>query len=172
MPRVAIRFTRSRRALVNAPVVKKELAATMEESVKPHYIKEFEKRVSNWRGKPGFAARKVITTDYIALDVYPTGLYANRWIWTSRGTKRHEIAVRYAPLLVFRLGYNAKTQPIDQYNVGNGKATGAQRTALRVMHPGTKARRFEESINKKEQNWYKKTIENAFRRGIRAMQKG
>ena len=172
MPRVALRFTRSRRALVNAPVVKKVLEAEMEDAVKPHYEKEFKKRVTGWKGKPVFASRKVITADYIALDVFPQGPNADKWIWTSRGTKRHPITARRAPLLIFRLGYNAKTQPIDQYGVGSGKATGEWRSKKTVMHPGTRARKFEESISKKNEAWFKRRIENAFRRGIRRMQRG
>jgi len=171
MPRVAIRFNRKRRALVNAPVVKKVLEDAMEQTIKPHYIKEFNKRVADWKHKPQFKARKQITTDFIKLDVFPTGAHTNLWIWTSRGTKPHTIKPVKAPYLRFQLQYNARTQPIDRYGVGDGKAHGDLVATLSVRHPGTKARKFEESITDQQKTWFAKQIDNAFRRGIRGMQK-
>lgn len=171
MPRIAIRFTRSRRVLVNAPEVRKELERTLDDIIKPHYIQEFNKRVADWKHKPKFNARKQIASDFTKLDVFPAGTNANLWVWTSRGTKPHAIKPVKAPYLRFQLDYNARTQPIDRYGVGDGKAHGDLVATLYVKHPGTKARKFEESISDQQQPWFSRQIDNAFRRGIRKMQK-
>jgi hypothetical protein len=44
--------------------------------------------------------------------------------------------------------------------------------AKQVQHPGTKPRKFEEFIRKREAAWFTRQMENAWKRAIRAMSQG
>jgi len=173
MPTVAYRVIRSRRAFVNAPVVRRVLAAAIDDVVKPHFISEFDKRVANWKHKPEFKARKFITTDALRLDVYPSGPNKEIYGYVTKGTRPHIITAKRAPALSFMWGgpgsYQAKTTPGGGYG-GPGTVTGGKRVAFKsVHHPGFKGRNFEALIRKENAAWFKQTMENAWRRAIRAM---
>jgi len=171
MARVAFRAIRSRRALVNAPQVRKVLEATMDGEVKPHFIGEFEKRVANWKHKPGFQARKYITGDAIRLNVYPAG-EKQIYEYVTKGTRPHIIRAKNAPSLVFIWGgpgsYTPKTTAGGGYG-GPGTASGSLRAFKEVRHPGNEPRDFEGIIRKEEAPWFSRTMENAWRRAIRSM---
>ena len=177
MPTVAFRVTRSRRAFVNAPQVKKVLEKALDGEVKPHFIDEFDKVVANWKHKPVFQGRKFITADAIWVNIFPTG--ANKLIYTyvTKGTRKHDIPLspKSAGWLAFMWGgpgsYNAKTGPGGKFG-GPGTVSGGSMTfAKQVHHPGNAPRDFEDVILKKEKPWYSRTMENAWRRAIRAMSK-
>ena len=175
MPTVAFRVTRSRRAFVNAPKVKKVLEAALDGEVKPHFIDAFDKIVANWEHKPIFKGRKFVTADAIWVNIFPTGTNKLIYTYVTKGTRPHVIRVKNAQMLAFMWGgpgsYNAKTGPGGKFG-GPGTVSGGTMTfAKQVNHPGNAARDFERVILKQEKQWYSRTMENAWRRAIRAMSK-
>jgi len=168
MPTVAYRAVRSRRKFVKAPEIKVALGVTLDDVIKKRLLKRFQVVVGNWEHKPRFQARKFITTDYLKVNVFPTGPNAQIYKWVTDGTRAHTIRARNAPMLAFQLGYKPKTKPVGQYG-GMGVATGAKVFAKEVHHPGTKAREFEKAIKEDEKEWVSRTLKNAWRRAIRSV---
>ena len=177
MPTVAYRAVRSRRAFVNAPVVRRVLEKEIDEEVKPDLIKQFEMRVANWEHKPDFKARKRITDDAITVNIYPAGLNKLIWIYVTKGTKAHPITPkRSGGLLIFTWGgkgsYKAKTGTGGKFG-GPGVVIGGKKTAAKqVWHPGFKGRNFEKYIRKDYEPKFSRKMEGAWRRAIRRMESG
>jgi len=171
MPTVAFRAVRSRRKFIKAPTVKRKLGAVLTDPVKKKFVAEFENVVSDWSGPPKFKARAFITFDYIKINVFPSGANKDKWIWVSRGTRGPYPIPKGGPgFLAFTLGYSARTKPRGQHHVGSGTASGPQVFGvMQVMHPGIKAREFEEVIAEDNKEWYSRTMENAWRRIIRSL---
>jgi len=170
MPQIAYRVIRSRRKFIEAPKVIKGLAAGIDAEVKPHYVKRFKEVVADWDHKPEFKSRKFIKTNSISLNIFPAGPNKDIWKWVSGGTKGPYLIPKAGPgFLAFQLGYQPRTKPKGQYG-GPGKATGPWvRGVMQVEHPGIKAREFEEVIAKEEKPWFSRTMENLWRRVIRAL---
>jgi hypothetical protein len=170
MPQVAYRVVRSRRKFVKAPEVKRMLGNAIDAEVKPHYIERFKEVIADWKHKPEFKSRKFIKTDSISVDVYPAGPHKDIWKWVSRGTKGPYPIPKAGPrYLAFQLGYQPRTRPRGKFG-GPGKATGPWiRGVMQVQHPGIKAREFEEVIAEEEKQWFSSTMENIWRRTIRAL---
>ena len=176
MPTVAFRVTRSRRAFVNAPTVKKVLEKTLDGEVKPHFIDAFDNIVSNWKHKPIFKGRKFITADAIRVNIFPSGPNKMIYTYVTKGTRPHVIRAKNVPYLAYMWGgkgsYAAKTGPGGTWYNGPGRVFGGTRRGpVEVRHPGNAPRNFERVILKKEKQWYSNTMENAWRRAIRAMSK-
>lgn len=175
MPRVAIRFHRSRRRFVHHPEVMKEMKRVHDKVIKPKFVKEFDKVVANWRNKPRFfSARKRLGEDAFVLYVYPVGseLQKNIWRWNVEGTRPHVIAARNAPRLAFMWGgpgsYLPKTGPGGKWYGGPGSVVGGEwHFPLAVMHPGTAAREWPKVIGEKLSGFYRKEVEAAWRRALR-----
>lgn len=169
--RVLIRRIRGRKKAPNWSGIVDEVARTMERETKPMLLDYHKRIVDEWSGeKPVFKARKVITKDYIAIDVYPTGGKGkDKWIWLTQGTKPHVIVPkREGGILAFPLGYKPRTKAgaSGQYK-GPGKANGKTVYAKKVNHPGTKPRHLTEAIARWAKPKFTKQIENAIRRGVR-----
>lgn len=82
--------------------------------------------------------------------------------YVDKGTKPHVILPKKAKMLRFQTGYNAKTTP-GIIGSTTGGATGGIVYSKGVMHPGTKARRFSELINKKHEPKFKNEMHKAMR---------
>lgn len=175
MPRVAYRAVRTRRRFANYPQVRKELARTLDDIVKPHFIQRFDLVVMNWKHRPTFKGRKFIRPDRIWVNVFPAGARESVKIYgfVTKGTRRHVIRARNAPRLAFLWGgkgsYKPKTAPKGKIG-GPGKVVGGRmHYPLAVVHPGSEAREFEKVIAADEKRWYSRTMENAWRRAIRRL---
>jgi len=147
--------------------IAKEIERTLDTRVKPRMLEYPRKVVASWEHKPDFKARKRVTRTGISLYVYPTGENAKYWQWTSRGTKPHIIEPKRAAALRFPSLYQPKTTPRGPGYKGSGKSSGPIVFALKVHHPGTKARKFEEAWARYNKKWFRKEMENAIRRGAR-----
>ncbi len=136
--------------------------------------REFEGVVSDWspESKPRFTVEERMSDRGLVVIVRP---YARRkasriFGWVDRGTRPHVIRPRpenERQLLFFRTGYRAKTKPIAQAHVGDGKATGPWVAAREVHHPGTKPRRFSEEIRKRTVKRFRRRVEAIFRKYAR-----
>ena len=91
MATVAYRAIRKRRAIINAPNVRRVLDAAMDNVAKPALIAEHEKRVANWEHAPDFKARKYTTQNATKISVFPAGPNKQIYKWVSEGTSAHPI---------------------------------------------------------------------------------
>jgi len=177
MPTVAYRAIRSRRAFVNAPRARRVLDDTLDNTVKPYLIQQFNYRVANWKHKPNFKARKFVNRDETKVTVFPSGPNKQIYKWVTEGTKPHLITPKRAGgMLVFQSGgpgsYKAKTAPGGKFG-GPGIVVGGKTVRARqVQHPGFEGRHFEETIKEDAQPWFRRTMENSWRRAIRSMNSG
>jgi len=166
--RILIRRFRGRKKAPNWSGIAKEVERALDTKVKPRLLEYPKKITANWEHKPDFQARKRITRDAIAVDVWPTGPNKDYWIWTSRGTKPHPIKPKRAKVLAFPSIYVPKTKPRGPSYGGPGKSSGPTVFAMYVKkHPGTKPRHFEEAWARWGKTWFRKEMENAIRRGAR-----
>jgi hypothetical protein len=140
--------------------------------------REFEGVVSDWsnESRPKFLVQTKITTKELRVEVRPhlRGKQSRIFGWVDRGTKPYVIRPKPSNkrgLLFFRLGYQAKTLPIARAHVGAGTANGPLVAAKKVNHPGIKARLFSETVKQRTYPKFRRTIENAFRRIVRRMNK-
>jgi len=175
MPTVVYRVARSRRAFVNAPKVRAILEAALDDEAKPHFTKELEKRVANWKHKPDFQDRKFTTADAIRVYIYPVGANKQIYVYVTEGTRAHPITVRRAKFLAFMWGgpgsYKAKTGPGGTYG-GPGTVTGGKMTFRKqVQHPGFPGRHFEKHVCEDNKPWFAARMEAAWKRAIREMSK-
>jgi len=140
---------------------------------------EFEDAVSDWsdKNRPKFTTVVTILPYGITVEVRPYKGRRSSTIFTyvDRGTKgpykipkAPKTAGSKPPFLAFRTGYQPLTRPIAQAHVGSGTAGGPWRRARQVTHPGIKARRFGETILRRTYPEFRKRIERAIKRALRA----
>jgi len=175
MATVAYRVTRSRRAFVNAPVVRRVLEQALDHEVVPHFTRALYRRVANWEHQPDFKVRKSSTADMLMARIYPAGPNKDIYIFVSGGTRAHLIpkVPKTNGTLAFMWGgkgsYRAKTGTGGFYG-GPGTVAGGKMTFRKqVKHPGNKARNFEKFVVREETPWFSRTMKNAWQRAIRAM---
>ena len=83
--------------------------------------------------------------------------------YVDKGTKPHIIRPKRAQFLRFQTGYRAKTTP-GIIGSSSGGRSGDIVYSQGVRHPGTKARKFSEIINKKYERKFKDEMHAAMRR--------
>lgn len=172
MPRIVIKTIKSKQRKAAWDYFKPEIDRAMDGHIKPKLIEYCMRIVSRWRGdKPTFKARKIVTPNYWAVDVWPgAGKGADKWRWASGGTRKRRIVPKKpGGVLVFRADYQPITRGGGQYR-GPGKATGELVFTRLVKNHRIKPRNFEKTILR----WYRqskhflRTMENAVKRGVRA----
>lgn len=125
--------------------------------------------VADWKNKPRFDIRVTNRNNHLRLVVAPQeGKPGQIWRWVDEGTAGPYPIRPKKPggKLKFRGEYHARTQPVAQYGVGDGKAHGRWNTKDGVMHPGIEAREFGEAAELKFKPEFARRINNAIRRGI------
>jgi hypothetical protein len=131
--------------------------------------KDFRKTTETWKHQPKFEDEISLTGPGPILTVFTEDeIYG----YVSGGTRPHEIwAGIYTgksdkKQLSFVWGgkgsYKAKTKP-GVIGSSKGGATGSLTHRAYVQHPGTEARKFEETIQKKRQKWFKREMEKAMK---------
>jgi len=127
----------------------------MERAIK----KDYQETVKTWE-------HKVVFTSIISLKGGPSVLVGTDdeiYGMVNNGTKPHDIAPKNPKgKLVYQVTYVAKTQP-GVIGSGPGGKSGKYTMRGRVHHPGFKARKFDDAINKKWKDQYKRRAEEAMR---------
>jgi len=166
------RVTRSpfRRQIVERDTrLRRELRAEMN-FIGDIVIGELATGTRRWSHKPKFKKVIIVKPDLIAVNVFTSGRSRANKIFTyvDKGTKQHFIFPRkFGGRLIFKTGYDAKTQPPGKFNAGTGQRFGDFVSKSFVLHPGSKARDFIATIAKKVTPDFRRRIENAMRRGVR-----
>jgi hypothetical protein len=107
----------------------------------------FQDITERWEHRVRFDVDWNESKSYYETTIRPAGENKKIFGYVDKGTKPHMInAHNPAYPLKFQTGYDARTKPIGQYNVGTGQAYGAWVTALAVYHPGTDARDFSQDL--------------------------
>jgi len=125
---------------------------------------DFLLTVSQWSTQPKF--EKLVQVGPESVEVL-VGTDDFVYKLVSGGTRPHIIRVKRARALRFQAGYKAKTMP-GVISSQSGGAFGPNVYALQVQHPGTEARKFEETIGKKWRPRFKREMEQALVEGGRA----
>lgn len=130
---------------------------------------------SRWKHKPEFAIETKISPVLIRVDVSAVGKNADIFGYVDKGTgkaggfrgDRYPITPKGDYPLRFQGNYNPYTQPVAQYDVGDGSRSGDWVSTYLVMHPGIKPRKFTEQAEANILKTFRRDVENAIRRGIR-----
>lgn len=126
--------------------------------------KDFEATTRTWSKKPSF--QRLVSVGPASIDVL-VGTDDPIYGYVDEGTRPHVIVPVHAKRLIFQAGYKAKTTPGVIGSQGGGPF-GKQVAALIVRHPGTEARNFSKTIQKKWQPKFKKLMEAALRQAVAA----
>ena len=156
-----------RRRMIKLEIGFKEELKTELEPVAKKLTTKFRRAVSNWTAKPIFSYRITIGRKSIRLTVFPKGAARQQFLWVDRGTQPYTIYPKNGAFLRFQPGYNAKTQPITRFGVGDGSRFGGWISAKVVNHPGIRARKFGEKFSKDIRPDFQEAKETAFRRAMR-----
>lgn len=109
-------------------------------------VKDYQHVTSTWRRKPEF--KIVVKSDGISREVVTDD---ERVGWTDRGTRPHGIAARRRRNLIFALGGQPKSQP-GMFAAYAGRPGTDWRAKRAVKHPGTRPRRWSETIQERSRN--------------------
>ncbi len=120
------------------------MSQTMNTTVKRR-LPEYPKRITNdWDHQPDFPVKREDKAGAFRLVCLPAGQNRWFWIWTTRGTKEHDIVPVNAQVLAFPSIYTPRTQPGSPPGFGgSGASSGSTVFAAYIEdHPGTTPRRF------------------------------
>lgn len=100
-----------------------------------------------WRTQVGFKLKVTARTGNTRYSIVAMGTPKALQVfeWVDGGTRPHRIPALgnlTAKTLRFATGYNARTSPVANANVGNGRASGPVVMRKAVQHPGIEAREF------------------------------
>jgi hypothetical protein len=84
--------------------------------------------------------------------------------YVSKGTPAHVILPRRKKALKFKSSYSAKSSP-GVIGSKSGGAGGSDVFSAGVIHPGIKAREFEQAIQEKRDKWFKRQMEKSMKTG-------
>jgi hypothetical protein len=147
---------------LNNAAMRKQLTAAMKEAATEIH-QDFRATTKTWKKKPKFVKEMDLSGPGPVVIV---GTDNEVYTYVDEGTRPHPIYPRRAKALKFRWGgkgsYRPKTQVrvIDSFS---GGATGKMVSFKSVWHPGTKARKFADEIEKRRRPWYKRRMEQAMR---------
>lgn len=175
MPSRVIRSNYRRELIRQTEVVKRELAQTA--FGLGQELQQYKTDVvRTWKNKPRFVTVIDITDNRITVLVDTKGDAKDIWRYVDEGTgkaagnRSDDYPIRpKAPgyPLRFQRGYNARTQPVAAYDVGDGSRSGDWVATYEVRHPGITPREFTKQARRNLQRTFRREIENAIRRGIR-----
>lgn len=129
---------------INQTALLAELAGEMK-AVQKEVGKDFGATVRTWDSRPKFNEEFENRPQRIR---FLTGTSDKVYGYVSGGTKAHRIRPKRAKVLAFQGVYRAKTSP-GAIDAKPGGSSGATVFSQGVRHPGAKARKFPEAIEKK-----------------------
>jgi len=177
MPQIVFRLVRTRGLRPDWPTIRRHAEKALDKEVKPALVKKLSAVAKGWKHAVTFDSSRKRTPTESSVYVYPA---ANKRIWgfVTLGTKGGYLIPTSPPargrdgLLHYQVDYSARTAPGGQYGLGTGQKSGKWVTPGQVTHPGIeKPREFEKRIAKDYTPEFRRVMENAMRRGIRAAQK-
>lgn len=149
-------------------VFRREVMAEMT-ALHGEILNDYLKTAETWNHKPKFSGGVTMRSTTVAVDVHTDDeIYG----YVTKGTPKHPIPKKAgAKTLRFRSKYKAKTTP-RVIGSKSGGASGKLVFRKRVIHPGTKARKFDETINKKWKPVFPKRLQAALDRAAQQSGQG
>jgi len=144
MPQIKLVPIKTRKGLLDPKKYKQALKDAREEA-EMGVLEDYRKTTRTWAHQPPFYS--VIARESIIIFT-PDKIYE----YVSEGTRAHLIFPKRARALRYRANFRAKTRP-QVISSSQGSKSGKVIFSKGVIHPGTKARLFHETIGKK---WIKK----------------
>jgi hypothetical protein len=137
----------------------KEIKAALKAEGKD-VVEQYERTVETWRRKPKF---DVLVDVGGGEAVVLVGTDDEIYNYVDQGTRPHIIRPVKARRLRFQSGYKAKTTP---RKIGSqaGGPFGDTVYAMQVMHPGSKAREFSPTIQKRRRKPFTRRMVKAMQR--------
>lgn len=141
----------------------------------PLVLKDINKTTKSWKGeKPSYSSKikQSKRQVYLFLILLRGSKKAiNKWNWLERGTPKHTISARRAPMLVFQTGYVAGSAPYKQGSQRlisrNASRSGGYARRPSVEHPGIKARGWRKIMADKHRKKFAASLVVAITYGIR-----
>lgn len=124
---------------------------------------DFKRTVKTWKRKVKFEKYVALSRDKIEILV---GSDDAIYRFVNEGTQAHVILPKNYLRLRFKDTFTAKTQP-GVIDARQGGASGNDVFSKGVIHPGTKARNFDDAIAKLWQKKMKRRLEAAMREAVR-----
>ena len=160
MPAIVVKEIRPAKLKLEA--VQEELQKAMAEAG-AGMVADFRATTATWKHKVNFE----VVTDIAGNEVSVlAGTDDEIYRYVDEGTRPHIIVPVRAKRLRFQPGYVAKTTP-GVIGSQAGGSYGDEVLRRHVMHPGTEARRFSETIAKKWRIHFLRLVLAAVQRGIK-----
>lgn len=138
------------------------------EAIRDEIFKDFDATVKTWNHKPTFAGGVTVKGQQISIEIKTDDKVYG---YVTEGTKKHIIKPVRAKRLRFQSKYKAKTTPKVIGSKSGGKS-GPVVFAKVAHHPGTKARKFNETIAKKWNPIFKRRMQAALDRAAQQSGQG
>jgi len=144
----------------------REIAKETRTRVVPEVTDQLDLWQKDWEHQTDWSVRVQARGDQIVTYINAKGPNKMYWLWTSRGTKRHDIPVGEKGFLAFpwdgvRGNYNPNPKTLPQgESYGSGPVEWVY-TQKPIDHPGTKARLFEERTMKRYRPKYRRHVRRA-----------
>jgi hypothetical protein len=135
-------------------------------------VKDFEKTTKTWKGaKPKFEFTSEVEPPGAALFVGPAGDNegTQKYEWVTAGTRPHIIKAKKpgGRLAFMTTGFQPKTRVRTIGSTAGKSASPPTVFPMVVHHPGTEARKFDETIGEIWNKPFKKAMELALKRGVK-----
>lgn len=172
MPKVLYRPILARADRPDFDKIIRHVEAAIDDTVKPELIAKHEEIVKDWSVEITFGSLKRVDQHGISVYVYPKGENKEIYGYVTKGTKPHDITPVRAPFLEFRWGGKGSYKPITAPYKMPARLSGGQKLhhvkMIKVRHPGIEPRLFEKKIGDEYTPRFRRVVEAAFKRGIRA----
>lgn len=146
--------------------VLREIEKTMRKEVADDFKRDFGKTVRTWEEKPKFRSVFFKHPNQYVLKVYPTGEFADKYMWVDQGTRPHLIIPKSPNTsLKFRSEFKPKTRPGFVGSSAGGK-TGPYVYPKVVRHPGIEPREFSKTIAEQGESRFQRSIQDAANRAV------
>ena len=141
---------------------------TMNTTVKRR-LNEYPKKVTgDWDHEPDFPVKREDKGGAYRLVCVPAGPNMWYWIWTTQGTREHDIEPVNASMLAFPSMYTPHTRPGRPPAYGGpGKSSGSTIFTMHVDHPGTTPRRLVGAWVDEAKAWFIPAMRDSVKRGVR-----
>lgn len=165
--RISMRPVIPKGKVIDERAVLDAIEETLRSITGPKLQKDFKKTVNTWEHKPKFAKTFAELPNQMMIKVYPTGRYKDQYYYVHEGTKARLIVPRVAGgVLKFQPGYIPSSRK-GVISSGRASRFGNAVFATKVRrHPGIEARKFSDTIAKKQQPIFAKDINRAIARAV------
>ena len=167
MARISIKPIIPKGKVFDERAVLDAIEETLRSTTGPKLQRDFKKTVRTWDHKPKFTKTFVELPNQMSVKVYPTGRYKDQYYYVHEGTKARLIIPRPGnTVLKFQSGYLPATRA-GKISAKHAFRHGNTVFATKVRkHPGIEARKFSDTIAKKQQPIFVKDINKAIARAV------